>query len=46
MVDQDLPFKLIGDYVGHRDPTSTLVYSKVAVHKLRAIVAGSGEDFL
>ena len=35
LVEADMPFKVIGDYVGHRHPSSTLVYGKVAVHKLR-----------
>jgi hypothetical protein len=32
--------------VGHRDPASTLVYGKVAVHKLRELVIGDAEDVL
>ena len=46
LVEADLPFKVIGDYVGHRHPASTLVYGKVAVHKLREMVIGHGEDVL
>ncbi|EHD22800.1 MULTISPECIES: tyrosine-type recombinase/integrase [Brenneria] len=46
LVEAGLPFKTIGDYVGHRDPASTLVYGKVAVHKLREIVTGQGEEML
>ena len=41
-----MPFKVIGDYVGHRHPASTLVYGKVAVHKLREMVLAQGEDVL
>jgi len=46
LVEADLPFKVIGDYVGHRNPASTLVYGKVAVHKLREMVIAQGEDVL
>lgn len=46
LVDADIPFKIIGDYVGHRHPASTLIYGKVAVHKLREIVLIKGEDIL
>jgi integrase len=46
LVDADVPFKVIGDYVGHRHPASTLIYGKVAVHKLREIVIAQGEDVL
>jgi len=46
LVEADLPFKVIGDYVGHRHPASTLVYGKVAVHKLREMVIAQGEDVL
>jgi integrase/recombinase XerD len=46
LVQANVPFKVIGDYVGHRDPASTLVYGKVAVHKLRELVIGDAEDVL
>ena len=46
LVESDVPFKVIGDYVGHRAPESTLVYGKVAVHKLREVVLADGEDVL
>jgi integrase/recombinase XerD len=46
LVEADVPFKVIGDYVGHRAPASTLVYGKVAVHKLRQLVIADGEDVL
>lgn len=46
LVQANVPFKVIGDYVGHRDPASTLVYCKVAVHKLRELVIGDAEDVL
>ncbi|WP_295407200.1 tyrosine-type recombinase/integrase, partial [uncultured Thiocystis sp.] len=46
LVEADVPFKVIGDYVGHRAPASTLIYAKVAVHKLRELVIGEAEDML
>ena len=46
LVEADVPFKVIGDYVGHRVPASTLVYGKVAVHKLRELVIAHEEDVL
>jgi integrase/recombinase XerD len=46
LVEADVPFKVIGDYVGHRDPASTLIYGKVAVHKLRELVIAEAEDML
>ena len=35
MVDNQIPFKVIGDMLGHRDPTSTFIYSKVDLQALR-----------
>jgi site-specific recombinase XerD len=46
LVEADVPFKVIGDFVGHRNPASTLVYGKVAVHKLRELVIADAEDVL
>jgi site-specific recombinase XerD len=46
MVDADIPFKIIGDYVGHRCPASTQIYGKVALHKLRALALGDAEEML
>lgn len=46
LVEADLPFKVIGDYVGHRAAASTLIYGKVAVHKLREFVTADAEDVL
>ena len=46
LVDSDVPFKVIGDYVGHRSEESTLVYGKVALHRLRQLVIGDAEDVL
>jgi integrase/recombinase XerD len=46
LVDADLPFKLIGDYVGHRAPESTEIYTKVAVEALREVALGDVEAIL
>jgi site-specific recombinase XerD len=46
LVDADVPFKVIGDYVGHRSADSTQVYGKVAVHLLRQLALGDGEEVL
>jgi integrase/recombinase XerD len=46
LVEADLPFKQIGDYVGHRSDAATQVYAKVAIHKLRALTLGDAEDVL
>ncbi len=46
LVDADVPFKVIGDYVGHRVPQSTMIYGKVAIHKLRTLAIGEAEEVL
>ena len=46
LVEADVPFKVIGDYVGHRSADSTQVYGKVAVHLLRQLALGDGEEVL
>jgi site-specific recombinase XerD len=46
LVDADVPFKQIGDYVGHRSDAATQVYAKVAINKLRALTLGDAEDVL
>jgi site-specific recombinase XerD len=46
LVEADIPFKMISDYVGHRSPDATQVYAKVALHKLRALTLGHAEDAL
>jgi integrase/recombinase XerD len=46
LVDADFPFKHIGDYVGHRTPDSTDIYTKVAVEALREVALGDGEEIL
>jgi integrase/recombinase XerD len=46
LVDADFPFKVIGDYVGHRTPESTDIYAKVAIDALREVAIGDGEKIL
>jgi site-specific recombinase XerD len=46
LVDAEVPFKTIGDYVGHRAPESTEIYTKVAVDVLREVALGDGEAIL
>lgn len=46
LVDADFSLKVIGDYVGHRVPASTEIYSKVAVEALRKVALGDGEEIL
>jgi site-specific recombinase XerD len=46
LVEADVPFKQIGDYVGHRSDAATQIYAKVAIHKLRALTTGDAEDVL
>jgi site-specific recombinase XerD len=46
LVDADFDLKTIGDYVGHRNPASTQIYSKVAIEALRQVALGDGEEVL
>lgn len=46
LVDTGFSLKAIGDYVGHRVPASTEIYSKVDVESLREVALGDGEDIL
>lgn len=46
LVDADFSLKAIGDYVGHRSPASTQIYSKVAIEALRQVAMGDGEEVL
>ena len=46
LVDADFSLKTIGDYVGHRSPASTQIYSKVAIEALRQVAMGDGEEVL
>ncbi len=44
LVDFDFGLKEIGDFVGHRSPQSTQIYSKVAVESLRQVALGDTEE--
>ncbi len=46
LVEADVPFKVIGDYIGHRTGVATQIYAKVAVHTLRPLAVGAAEDIL
>lgn len=46
LVDAELPFKAVSDYVGHRSTASAGAYAKVSVEALRAVALGNGEDVL
>ena len=46
LIDADFDLKTIGDYVGHRSPASTQIYSKVAIEALRQVALGDGEEAL
>lgn len=46
LVDADFSLKHIGDYVGHRSASSTQIYAKIAVERLREVALGDGEDVL
>jgi site-specific recombinase XerD len=46
LVDADFSLKVIGDYLGHRAPASTQIYSKVAIEALRQVALGDGEEVL
>jgi site-specific recombinase XerD len=46
LVDSNFPLKIIGDYVGHRSPSSTEIYTKIQIEPLRQIALGDGEELL
>ena len=46
LVDAQIPWKTIGDFVGHRSEDSTRVYTKVAIEALREVAMGEGEAIL
>lgn len=39
LLDQGTPMKVIGDFLGHRDPSSTAIYAKVDLTILREVAA-------
>lgn len=46
LLEQRLPLKEIGDYLGHGHPDSTQFYLKIAVDQLREVALGDPEDLL
>jgi site-specific recombinase XerD len=46
LLNAHFSLKQIGDYVGHRNASSTQIYSKIAVEQLREVAIGDGEDVL
>lgn len=46
LVDAHFPLKTIGDYVGHRSPSSTEIYTKIDIEALREVALGDGEKVL
>jgi len=46
LVESDFSLKVVGDYLGHRSPSSTRVYTKVDIEALREIALGDGEEIL
>jgi len=46
LVEGEFSLKTIGDYVGHRSPSSTQIYSRVAIEALRRVAMGNGEEVL
>jgi len=37
LLDQGMPMKVIGDFLGHRNPSSTAIYAKVDLNALREV---------
>lgn len=46
LLEEEVPLKVIGDFLGHQDPSSTQRYLKIALGQLREIALGDGEDLL
>jgi integrase len=46
LVDADVPYHAISDYVGHRSTASASAYAKIDVEALREVALGYGEDIL
>ena len=37
LLDQGMSMKVIGDFLGHRDPSSTAIYAKIDINALRTV---------
>lgn len=46
LVDDGFSLKQVGDYIGHRDPATTQIYTKVSIESLREVACGDGEEIL
>ena len=46
LFEKGLPLKTIGDYLGHRDTSTTQRYTMIAIDQLREVALGDGEDLL
>ena len=46
LLNAHFSLKHIGDYVGHRNISSTQIYGKLAIEQLRYVAQGDGEDVL
>ncbi len=46
LIDSGFSLKTIGDFVGHRTPDATKIYSKVNIAALREVALGDGEEVL
>jgi site-specific recombinase XerD len=46
LLDQGFPLKQIGDYLAHRSPSSTEVYTKINLKDLREVAQTDAEDIL
>jgi len=46
LVDGGFSFKTVGDYVGHRTPDATKIYTKINIDRLRQVALGVGEEVL
>ncbi|MER9826646.1 tyrosine-type recombinase/integrase [Mesorhizobium sp. M0115] len=44
LVDSGFPLKTVGDHVGHRAASSTMIYANVQVDGLREVALGDAED--
>lgn len=46
LLNANFSLKQIGDYIGHRNASSTQIYGKIAIEQLREVAQGDGEDVL
>jgi site-specific recombinase XerD len=46
LLNAHFSLKHIGDYIGHRNASSTQIYAKIAIEQLRDVALGDGEDVL